>query len=187
MSSCFFAGYPRILSGDMLIPQKLSTIHQDTLFPVGNPADQPWLHDPNAYKRHYLSFPQFPFRTLHPRNVNTYFPHEESFNSVSPIFPANTQINVVFKRRKLDTLLNFLLPTNLNYDFGSQKPTLEVVQRQTALSYSVKTQPEAAAAVGEANIAAAAAAAAAAAPISVEWEIMGLDINIKDIYLQVSF
>lgn len=171
----------------MLIPQKLTTIHQDTILPLGNPLDRPWLHDPDAYKRHYLSFPQFPFRTLHPRNINTYFPNDQSFNGVSPIFPANTQMNIVFKRRKLDTLINFLLPTNLNYDFGSQKSTLEELERQTALSYTVKTQPAAVAAVGEANIAAAAAAAAAAPPINVEWEVVNVEINIKDIYMQVGF
>ncbi|MFN9686749.1 MAG: hypothetical protein ACK583_15985, partial [Cyanobacteriota bacterium] len=121
-------------------PKKLTEIHK-ALFPTVNDDDQPWLHNENCFKRHYLSFPQFPFRTLNPRSVNTYFPNDQSFNSSSPIFPANTQMNIIFKRRKLKSLINYLLPTNLNYLYGSQKNTLSAGERLTALSYTITTQP----------------------------------------------
>jgi hypothetical protein len=186
------AGYPRITSGLMLNPKTITKVHT-TLFPLQNDGEEPWLHNENCYKRHFLSFPQFPFRTLHPRNVNTYFQNDQTFNSSSPIFPANTQINIIYKRRGLKNLLNYLLPTNLNYLYGSQKSTLSVEERQTGLSYTV-TQPAAAPAAPAAGANAAAieayeaavAVAAAAAPVSTEWEITNVDININDLYLQVN-
>jgi hypothetical protein len=175
------AGYPRITSGLMLNPKKLSQLHT-TIFPVQNNDDEPWLHNENCFKRHFLSFPQFPFRTLHPRNVNTYFPNDQTFNSSSPIFPANTQINIIFKRRKLKNLVNYLLPTNLNYLYGSQKSTLSEDERKTGLSFTVK-EPAPAPAVGAS--AAAIAAAAQAPDVLIEYLITNVEININDIYLQV--
>ncbi len=73
-NNTFCAGYPRITSGLMLNPKKMTEIHT-TLFPLEK-DNEPWLHNENCFKRHFLSFPQFPFRTLHPRNVNTYFPNQ---------------------------------------------------------------------------------------------------------------
>jgi hypothetical protein len=77
--------------------------------------------------------------------------------------------------------------------YGSQKSTLSVEERQTGLSYTV-TQPAAAPAAPAAGANAAAieayeaavAVAAAAAPVSTEWEITNVDININDLYLQVN-
>lgn len=187
----FAAGYPRITSGVMQNPKKLTEIHT-ALFPTVNDDDEPWLHNENCFKRHYLSFPQFPFRTLNPRSVNTYFPNDQSFNSSSPIFPANTQMNIIFKRRKLKSLINYLLPTNLNYLYGSQKNTLSAGERLTALSYTITTQPaipdQPAADANDAAVQAyqvAVLQALVRAPTQTEWEISDVEININDIYLQV--
>jgi len=169
----------------MLNPKKMTEIHT-ALFPLED-DNEPWLHNENCFKRHFLSFPQFPFRTLHPRNVNTYFPNDQTFNSSSPIFPANTQINIIFKRRQIKSLINYLLPTNLNYLYGSQKSTLDADERQTALSFSLyepapaAEQPEPAALVDIV----APAPAPPPADVLVDWDITDVEINIKDLYLQV--
>jgi hypothetical protein len=163
----------------MLNPKKMTEIHT-TLFPLQN-NDEPWLHNENCFKRHFLSFPQFPFRTLHPRNVNTYFPNDQTFNSSSPIFPANTQINIIFKRRQIKNLINYILPTNLNYLYGSQKSTLDADERRTALSFTLKE-----AAPAPAPAAVGAVVAPPAPDVFVDWDITNVEINIKDLYLQVN-
>ncbi len=163
----------------------MTEIHT-TLFPLEE-DNEPWLHNENCFKRHFLSFPQFPFRTLHPRNVNTYFPNHQTFNSSSPIFPANTQINIIFKRRQIKNLINYILPTNLNYLYGSQKSTLDADERRTALSFSLwepAPAPEPAPAA-EGDDEEPPAPAPAAADVLVDWDIINVEINIKDLYLQV--
>jgi len=101
-------------------------------------------------------------------------------------------MNIIFKRRKLKSLINYLLPTNLNYLYGSQKNTLSAGERLTALSYTITTQP----AIPDQPAADANAAAVQAyqlavlqalvrAPTQTEWEISDVEININDIYLQV--
>ena len=170
----------------MLNPKKMSEIHT-ALFPLED-DNEPWLHNENCFKRHFLSFPQFPFRTLHPRNVNTYFPNDQTFNSSSPIFPANTQINIIFKRRQKKSLINYLLPTNLNYLYGSQKSTLDADERQTALSFSLyepAPAPAPAPAADDDDDIVAPAPAPAADDVLVDWDITDVEINIKDLYLQV--
>jgi hypothetical protein len=170
----------------MLNPKKMSEIHT-TLFPLED-NNEPWLHNENCFKRHFLSFPQFPFRTLHPRNVNTYFPNDQTFNSSSPIFPANTQINIIFKRRQIKSLINYLLPTNLNYLYGSQKSTLDADERQTALSFSLyepAPAPAPAPAADDDDDIVAPAPAPPPADVLVDWDITDVEINIKDLYLQV--
>ena len=170
----------------MLNPKKMSEIHT-ALFPLED-DNEPWLHNENCFKRHFLSFPQFPFRTLHPRNVNTYFPNDQTFNSSSPIFPANTQINIIFKRRQKKSLINYLLPTNLNYLYGSQKSTLDADERETALSFSLyepAPAPAPAPAADDDDDIVAPAPAPAADNVLVDWDIIDVEINIKDLYLQV--
>jgi hypothetical protein len=170
----------------MLNPKKMSEIHT-TLFPLED-NNEPWLHNEKCFKRHFLSFPQFPFRTLHPRNVNTYFPNDQTFNSSSPIFPANTQINIIFKRRQIKSLINYLLPTNLNYLYGSQKSTLDADERETALSFSLyepAPAPAPAPAADDDDDIVAPAPAPAADDVLVDWDIIDVEINIKDLYLQV--
>jgi hypothetical protein len=170
----------------MLNPKKMTEIHT-TLFPLED-NNEPWLHNEKCFKRHFLSFPQFPFRTLHPRNVNTYFPNDQTFNSSSPIFPANTQINIIFKRRQKKSLINYLLPTNLNYLYGSQKSTLDADERETALSFSLyepAPAPAPAPAADDDDDIVAPAPAPAADDVLVDWDIIDVEINIKDLYLQV--
>jgi hypothetical protein len=170
----------------MLNPKKMTEIHT-ALFPLED-DNEPWLHNENCFKRHFLSFPQFPFRTLHPRNVNTYFPNDQTFNSSSPIFPANTQINIIFKRRQKKSLINYLLPTNLNYLYGSQKSTLDADERETALSFSLyepAPAPAPAPAADDDDDIVAPAPAPAADDVLVDWDIIDVEINIKDLYLQV--
>jgi hypothetical protein len=170
----------------MLNPKKMTEIHT-TLFPLED-NNEPWLHNEKCFKRHFLSFPQFPFRTLHPRNVNTYFPNDQTFNSSSPIFPANTQINIIFKRRQKKSLINYLLPTNLNYLYGSQKSTLDADERETALSFSLyepAPAPAPAPAADDDDDIVAPAPAPAADDVLVDWDIIDVEINIKYLYLQV--
>jgi len=44
----FAAGYPRITSGVMQNPKKLTEIHT-ALFPTVNDDDEPWLHNENCF------------------------------------------------------------------------------------------------------------------------------------------
>jgi hypothetical protein len=90
------------------------------------------------------------------------------FDNASPLFPGNTQLNLVFKRRKIDTLLNYLLYCNLDLDLGPRKNTLTPAERETAMSFSV-TAP----------------AVAPADPVVTEYEITGMEVIIKDMFLQV--
>ena len=127
-------GYPRLLAGDMAIKD---TIHnkQNTLFP-GGVKDKPW-ENITTVKRHFLSFPFYPFRTCNTRELAALTPLSP-FGSSSPIFPAHTQINISFKRKSVGTLLNYMLPYNLNYNKGSSHKELTPAERRTALTFSVK-------------------------------------------------
>jgi len=141
------------------------TEKQSTLFPE-SVKDTPWETN-TTVKRYYLQFPYYPFRTLNTRDLTGLGPISE-FNSSSPIFPANTQININFKRRNMESLLNFMLPYNLNYKKGSSAASLTLAERTTALTFSVPN----------------AAAVAPAAPFK-DYVITGVEIVLKDIYLQV--
>ena len=138
-----------------------NSIHekQKNLFP-GLAADQPY-DTTTTVKRHYLRFPFFPFRTLNTRELAALGPISE-FDSYSPLFPAHTQINLNFKRRKVDTLLNFMLPYNLNYKKGSSTNKLTATERSSALTFRV---PDAAA--------------------FKDYSIKGIEVKISDMYLQV--
>jgi len=85
---------------------------QDTIFPE-LAIDNPW-ESVTAVKRHYMQFPFYPFRTLNTRDLASLGPVNE-FDTSSPIFPAHTQLNIVFKRRATESLLSYMLPYNLNY------------------------------------------------------------------------
>jgi len=154
----FSLGYPRFLSGDMLIKKNIHE-KQSTLFPE-LAIDTPW-NSITTTKRHFLQFPFYPFRTLNTRELTTLGPINE-FESSSPIFPANTQLNINFRRRDVATLLNHILPYNLNYNKGSTTKGLTAVERVTALTFSV---PEGAA--------------------FKDYSITAIEINVKDIYLEV--
>jgi hypothetical protein len=145
----------------MVLKQKVFE-KQSCLFP-GLAVDSPWTST-TTVKRHYLKFPFYPFRTLNTQNMMALSPLTD-FDSSAPIYPANTQLNLKFRRRKVDTLLNFMLPYNLNYNKGSTDKKLTAAERTTALTFSV---PVAGGGGG-----------------FTDYLISGVEIVLKDIYLQV--
>ena len=135
-------------------------IKQKEIFPQ-LAKDNPWTNT-TEYKRHYLSFPCYPFRTLCPRDLYSFPSNSQEFDSASPIFPANTQLNVVFKRRKIDNLINYFLPCNLDIDQGTSTKTITSTQRANALTFKTTTTP------------------------AESCKILKATINIKAMYLQVN-
>ncbi len=63
---------------------------------------------------------------------------QDDFNTTSPLFPAHTQLNIVFKRRTDTNLLNYMLPEDLDTTRGSNYNTLSVAQRQRATQFRSK-------------------------------------------------
>ena len=161
-------GYPRLLSGDLLVPDTLANMHKNTLFPGDATAHQ---FNNNKYRRHMLSFPMYPFRTLCPRDAHNMLRggNNVEFDQTSPLFPANTQLNIKFTRRAAANLLNYMLPTNLNLDLGAANNSLTQGQRDGALNFSVIAP-----AVGNAE------------PVVTQYIITGIAINLQNMYLQVS-
>ena len=141
-------------------------MHEKTLFPGSATAHQ---YVNTKYRRHLLSFPMYPFRTLCPRDAHYMLGDNSDFDQTSPLFPANTQLNIKFTRRPVANLLNYMLPTNLNLDRGAASESLTVDQRAAALNFTV-TAP----AVGN------------AAPVVTQYSITGIAINVQNMYLQVS-
>ena len=139
-------------------------MHEKTLFPGSNTAH---VLDVNAYRRYLLSFPMYPFRTLCPRDAQHLLGNNNNeFDQTSPMFPANTQLNIKFTRRPAATLLNYMLPTNLNIDLGATGDALDEGQRAGALNYTVTT-------------------VVANAPVNTQYTITGITINVSNMYLQV--
>jgi hypothetical protein len=136
-------------------------LKQKAIFP-GQMVDKPW-DSQTTIRRHFLSFPFYPFRTVNTRELTALNPLSP-FGSFSPIFPAHTQLNISFKRRPDATLLNYMLPYNLNYETGSSSKTLTAAQRLTGLTYTVKT-----------------------GNTTTDYKITGIEFVLKDIYLQVLF
>ena len=141
-------------------------MHEKTLFPGSATAHQ---YVNTKYRRHLLSFPMYPFRTLCPHDAHYMLGDNSDFDQTSPLFPANTQLNIKFTRRPVANLLNYMLPTNLNLDRGAASESLTVDERAAALNFTV-TAP----AVGN------------AAPVVTQYSITGIAINVQNMYLQVS-
>jgi len=141
-------------------------MHEKTLFP-GSATAHEYVN--TKYRRHLLSFPMYPFRTLCPRDAHYMLGDNSDFDQTSPLFPANTQLNIKFTRRPVANLLNYMLPTNLNLDRGAASESLTVDERAAALNFTV-TAP----AVGN------------AAPVVTQYSITGIAINVQNMYLQVS-
>jgi hypothetical protein len=150
----------------LLVPKTLANMHEKTLFPGSATAHQ---YVNTKYRRHLLSFPMYPFRTLCPRDAHYMLGDNSDFDQTSPLFPANTQLNIKFTRRPVANLLNYMLPTNLNLDRGAASESLTVDERAAALNFTV-TAP----AVGN------------AAPVVTQYSITGIAINVQNMYLQVS-
>jgi hypothetical protein len=150
----------------LLVPKTLANMHEKTLFP-GSATAHEYVN--TKYRRHLLSFPMYPFRTLCPRDAHYMLGDNSDFDQTSPLFPANTQLNIKFTRRPVANLLNYMLPTNLNLDRGAASESLTVDERAAALNFTV-TAP----AVGN------------AAPVVTQYSITGIAINVQNMYLQVS-
>jgi hypothetical protein len=138
---------------------------QKELFP-GSKTDPTSWTTLAQYKRYYLAFPFYPFRTLCPRDLASFGDNE--FERASPVFPANTQINIGFQRRPNANIINYMLPCNLNTERGSVSDSLTADERRNALSFTVRTIN------------------AAGAVENTNYEILSMEINIQDMYLQVS-
>jgi hypothetical protein len=158
------SGYPRLLSGDLLVSKKLANMHAETLFPGSATEDHTFAE--NKYRRHLLSFPMYPFRTLCPRDAQRLMGNSD-FDQTSPIFPANTQLNIKFSRRPVANLLNYMLPTNLNLNRGAASNSLTQDERNNALDFTVSTVN------------------ADGGVVNTEYRITGITINVQDMYLQV--
>ncbi len=140
-------------------------MHENTLFPGSATAH---TLDENKYRRHLLSFPMYPFRTLSPRDAHILLGSNSSeFDQTSPLFPANTQLNIKFTRRPVASLLNYMLPTNLNLNRGAASNSLTQDERNNALDFTVSTVN------------------ADGGVVNTEYRITGITINVQDMYLQV--
>jgi hypothetical protein len=173
-----------------MLVDNIAKEYQKKLFP-GKQADTPW-RDTERYKRHHLAFPFFPFRTLHPRELNTMdiAGASEPIDKNSPIYPGNTQINLSFHRRQQNTLINFIYPYNLNTELGSQANTLDQGQRDEALTFKVPNPAAGAAAVPVLNVFdedgnEIAPAQQPQPPATINSTIVNVTVNIRSIYLQV--
>jgi hypothetical protein len=158
------AGYPRLLSGD-LAPINLTSIpetKQKIYFPEVE-KDKLWER-PDHVKRYYLNFPFYPFRTLCPRDMKLSLKSNQEFDPTSPLFPANTQLNIVFTKRKENNFLSYMLPFQLDSTLGSSTNTLTAIERAAATTFRVTTVNPVA---------------------SADYQITRVDISIKDMYLQV--
>jgi hypothetical protein len=151
-----------LLSGDLDMTKDLYKMHEKTLFP-GDETSHSFAN--NKYRRHMLSFPMYPFRTLCPRdayNMNILKGGNSEFDQTSPLLPANTQLNIKFTRRPAAHLLSYMLPTNLNLNLGASHNALTQTERNNALNFTVTT------------------------PVDTQYTITGIAINIQNMYLQVS-
>ena len=160
---CVCAGYPRLLSGDLSdltkVPEK-----QRVQFPEAA-AEESWSRDPRWVKKYFLKFPFYPFRTLCPRDLGA-ITKTLNFDNASPIFPANTQLDLVFQKRKKTNFLKYMLPFNLNPNLGTSQSTCTAEEYTNALTF---TQP------------------ATAGAVAVTYIIERVDINVTNMYLQVGY
>jgi hypothetical protein len=152
--------------------KELFNMHEKTLFP-GDETETSHVFNNNKYRRHLLSFPMYPFRTLCPRdayNMNILKGGNSEFDQTSPLLPANTQLNIKFTRRPAAHLLSYMLPTNLNLNLGASHNALTQLERNAALNFTLTTP----------------ATGRNAAPVDTQYTITGIAINIQNMYLQVS-
>jgi len=158
------------------VQHKLSHIpssKQECFFPESL-EDKIWQNT-NYVRRYHLNFPFYPFRTLCPRDLHRLALTSSSknssfdFNSTSPLFPANTQINIVLKKRNTNNFLPYMLAYHLDQSLGSSSMSLTEQQKNTATSYTVLTRG-----TGD-----------NAAVVTNKYIITKVEIKIYDIYMQV--
>jgi hypothetical protein len=157
-------GYVRLLSGDVDTLSDYMNEKQTNFFPEDEEND-PW-DTINQPKRYYMAMPFYPFRTMCPRDSALY-PKMSStkYNTSSPIFPANTQMNIVLRRRRNNNFLDYMLPYNLNYQLGNTNNQLTAEQRTAATQFQVINPAD--------------------ANENVEIAILRVDIQLINIYLHV--
>ena len=152
-------GYPKLLSGDYTDITRL----QDTKYKALFGGTQ---QDAGQFKRYYLNMPFFPFRTLCPRDLSKFhLTRSNEFNASSPIYPAHTQIDVTFKKRNLNNLINYMLPYNLPGDLGTNATQLTAAQRRTATSFNLEDANDAA--------------------VQNAYDITAVNVVLNDLYLPV--
>ncbi len=159
----FFSGYPSLLSGALHDLTNVPALHQKDAYFADSGA-MPW-NTPTRVKRYGIALPFYPFRTLSPRELHLRKQLSSEFDVASPLFPANTQLNFTFTRR-LDNILNFLLPQNLDVHFGCAKETLTEAERLTATRFRV--------------------AADVAGGVATQYTINSATLVLKDVYMQVN-
>ena len=146
----------------MLIPSKRAAIHNEGVMSSEGETN-PELYAANKFRRFFLSFPIYPFRNVNPRDADRLLKGSE-FDQNSPMIPAHTQINAKFVRLPKAKLINWMFPSNLDYDKGSTKRNLTARQRESALEYTVMREAPGA---------------------NEQYQITGVDVVIKDLYIQV--
>ena len=124
------------MSGDLAELTNMKSSQTEAYFSPSDNTDQ-WK-DPLVFKRYKLQFPFYPFRTLCPRDMTQTKMIQDDFNTTSPLFPAHTQLNIVFKRRPDTNLLNYMLPEDLDTTRGSTYNTLTLAHRQRATQFRSK-------------------------------------------------
>lgn len=144
----------------MLVPAKLAKIHNEGVLSSEGEAN-PQAYAADKFRRFYASFPIYPFRNVNPRDADRLLSGSQ-FDQNSPMLPAHTQINAKFTRLPRAKLINWMLPSNLDYDKGSTDRGLSVDERNSALNFTVIR--------GNAND---------------QYLITNVDVVIKDLYLQV--
>lgn len=125
-----------MLSPQILNAGKIKT--QQAEARLFNTEGTPWT-DGASFKRYYLSFPFFPFRTLCPREMTTFQINKHlakpDFDNASCLLPAHTQMSVTFTRRNIDNYLNFMLPFNVTALAGGRASTLTAEERTAATTF----------------------------------------------------
>jgi hypothetical protein len=149
---------------------ELSNTKQSTLFPESE-VDKSW-EKTNVEKRYFLNFPFYPFRTLNSRDLNlltssSSFKKPLEFDYSSPIFPAHTQLNIVFKKRNKSNFLPYMLPYKLVPTLGSTNKSLTTEEYKQARTFSVTT-------TSDANVVS-----------TTKYIIKSIEIKVSDVYLQV--
>lgn len=124
------------MSGELVNLKNVPSQKQKCLFPQSD-ANRPYA-EPDQLHRYYMSMPFYPFRTLCPRDLSSFpITRNNELTSSSPIFPANTQIDITFKKRNVTNFLDFMLPFNLNPKFGSAQEGITTAERYDALKFRV--------------------------------------------------
>jgi len=101
---------------------------------------------------------------------NKLIPHDLNYSS--PIFPAHTQLDLVFKKNKVTNFVDFMIPYKVDQFWGSNRRNLTNEERETALTYELE--------VGERD------EEGNETVNQVDRVVDKVEIKVKDCYLQVS-